>query len=99
MPAPPTFKGVGSKPPIGMPWAPSEMTRTTSELSRPILIASWSVTSQISCASGSLVVRGLATLGIGSASVLLRNCACWTSLSSCGIVPRLSWGTAFDWSM
>ena len=99
MPAPPTFRGVGSNPPIGMPWAPSEITRTTSELSRPTRIASGSVISQISCASGSLVVRGLATLGRGRGKELPMNCACWTSLSSCAIVPRFSWGTAFDWSM
>ena len=64
----PVFRGVGSKPPIGMPWAPSEMTRTTSELSRPILIASWRVIGQISCASGSLVVLGFAILGMASAA-------------------------------
>ena len=95
----PVFNGVGSKPPTGMPWAPSEMTRTTSELSSPIRIASWRVSCQISCASGSLVVRGLATLGRGIGSLLLRNWAFWTSLSSCVTFPKLSWGTAFDWSM
>ena len=36
----PVLSGVGSKPPIGMPWAPKAITRTTSELSRPIRIAS-----------------------------------------------------------
>ena len=69
-PAGPVFNGVGSKPPTGMPWAPSEMTRTTSELSRPIRIASWRVICQISCASGSLVVRGRVDLGHGDGSEL-----------------------------
>ena len=52
-----------------MPWAPSEMTRTTSELSRPIRIASGSVMCQISSASGFSVVRGWAILGSGGGQV------------------------------
>ena len=71
----PVFKGVGSKPPIGMPWAPKAMTRTISELSRPIRIACWSVIGQISCASGSLVVLGLASFGSCSGMVALRRSA------------------------
>ena len=92
------FKGVGSKPPSGMPWAPREMTRTTSELSRPIRIASGSVMCQISSASGFSVVRGLASLGVGAARLPVKL-ACLTALSSAAMFPMLSWGTGLDWSM
>ena len=98
-PAPaPVFSGVGSKPPTGMPWAPSEMTRTTSELSRPIRIASGNVRCQISSASGDSVVRGRAILG-GAIGRLPVKLACLTSLSSAPMVPIGSRGTDLDWSM
>ena len=45
-------------------------------------MASCRVIGQTSSASGSLVVRGLATLGICIVKLLLRNSACLTSLSS-----------------
>ena len=86
----PVFKGVGSKPPMGMPWAPKAMTRTISELSRPIRMASCSFIGQISCASGSLVVRGLEILGTWRGMVALRRSALLISLSSSATRPRLS---------
>jgi hypothetical protein len=87
----PVFKGVGSKPPIGMPWAPKAITRTTSELSRPILIDCWRVIGQISCASGSLVVLGLDSRGVWSGMVAESISALLISLSSSATrPPRLS---------
>ncbi len=100
MPAPaPVFNGVGSNPPIGMPWAPKAITRTISELSRPIRIASGKVIGQTSCASGSFVVRGFDTRGICIGSELLRRVAFLTSESSSAARPMLSWGTCLDSSI
>ena len=68
----------------------------TSALSSPIRIASWRVIGQTSWASGSLVVRGLATFGSCNGKLALKKSACLTSLSSNAIFPRLSWGTGLD---
>ena len=57
------FSGVGSTPPIGIPWAPKAITRTSSLLSSAIRYASWSVIGQASAPSGSVCVRGFATFG------------------------------------
>ncbi len=99
-PAPaPVLRGVGSNPPIGMPWAPKAITRTISELSRPIRMHSGRDIGQTSCASGSLVVRGFDTLGIWKGSELLRRVAFLTSESSSAARPMLSWGTGLDSSI
>ena len=63
-----------------MPWAPKAITRTISELSSPIRIACCKVIGQTSCASGSLVVRGLATLG---------NCICSELVEQIGLLDFL----------
>ena len=92
------FSGVGSKPPIGMPWAPSEITRMTSELSRAILMDSGRLRYQISWASGLSGVRGGSTCGIWTGE-WARKLACRTSRSSRAFSPTTSWGTVLDWSM
>ena len=59
-------------------------------------MASCRVICQTSSASGSLVVRGLWTLGICIVKLLLRKSACLTSLSSKAVAPIGSWGTVLD---